>query len=84
MTSIAKKIPYITASLFFSVAAFASVYKGGGPTIAITHGILAGFVAWIFASLLSYVIFSEQIPEAKAPTGLEELEKEFQSKSGRE
>jgi uncharacterized membrane protein YfcA len=83
MTSIAKKIPSITALLFFAVAALASVVKGGGIVTAVSRGILAGAVSWIFASLLAYIIFSEKIPEAKAPAGLEDLEKEYQSKSGR-
>ncbi|MBI3795141.1 MAG: hypothetical protein HY280_10525 [Nitrospinae bacterium] len=82
MTSVAKKIPYLTAVLFFSVAGFLTLFRGGEITTAVTRGMLAGFIAYVFAALLAYITFSEKIPEAKAPEGLEELEYQFRSKVG--
>ncbi len=84
MTTISKKTPHVTAALFFSVAALASTLKGGGLATALTRGVIAGGISWVLAALLSYVIFSEKIPEAKAPAGLEGLEEKYRSKSGRE
>jgi uncharacterized membrane protein (DUF485 family) len=83
MTSVAKKIPFVTAVLFFSVAGFTTLLKGGGILTAVTRGLVAGFVSIIFTSLMTYIVFSEKLPEAKAPPGLEELEEEFKSKSAR-
>lgn len=84
MTTISKKIPYVTAALFFSSAALASILKGGGLATALAHGLVAGGISWVLAALLSYVIFSEKMPEAKAPVGLGGLEEKYRSKSGRE
>ncbi|MBI3582200.1 MAG: hypothetical protein HY098_09055 [Nitrospinae bacterium] len=83
MTTISKKIPNVTAALFFSTAALASTLKGGGLATALMNGLVAGAISWVLAALLSYVIFSEKIPEAKAPAGLEDLEEKYRTKSGR-
>lgn len=80
MTSIAKKIPYFAGTLFFAVAALTSVIHGGGLVTAFSRGMVAGFVAACFTGLLSYIIFSEKLPEAKAPPGMEELEEKFKIK----
>ena len=83
MTTMAKKIPYITAILFFSVAALASTIKGGGLVTAVSRGLVAGAVSWVFAALSAYIMFSEKLPEAKAPPELEGLEDKYRPKSGR-
>lgn len=84
MTTISKKIPAVTAALFFSVAALASTIKGGGLATALARGLVAGGISWVLAALLSYIIFSEKMPEAKGPAGLGGLEEKYRSKSGRE
>ncbi len=80
MTTFAKKIPYFVALLFFSVAALTSVIKGAGFVTAFLRGLVAGGVSSVFAAILSYIVFSEKLPEAKAPPGLEELEDKFKIK----
>ena len=81
-TSTAKKLPYLVAILFFGVSGTVSMLKGGGAIYAAERGAVAAVVAWVLSSLLTYVIFSENLPEAKAPAGMEDVEKEFRTKSG--
>jgi hypothetical protein len=80
MTSIAKKIPYYVAILFFAIASLASMLKGASISTAVVRGFLSASVSWVFAWLLAYIIFSDKFPEAVLPEGAEELDGKFMVK----
>ncbi len=82
MTSLAKKIPVGVGLLLFGVAACVAMLKGAGLPTAMIRGIIAGVIGALFALFPAYLIFSEPLPQPKAPPGLENLEEQFKPKTG--
>lgn len=77
MTSYIRKMPAAVAVLFFSVAAFVAIYKGAGILTALYRGCIAAAVSAVFAALLAYILFKEEIPEPEAPEELKDIAEKF-------
>ncbi|MBI5178547.1 MAG: hypothetical protein HZA04_04750 [Nitrospinae bacterium] len=80
MSTVIKKIPLALAGIFFAVAALVSMFKGAEVETAVLRGLVAGGVSIPFTWPLAYVLFSEKLPQATPPPGLEDLAKKFEAK----
>lgn len=81
MTSFMRKIPFMIGMFFFAVAAFFTIYNGGQMIEALTRGAIAAGISGVFGSLLSYLVFYEEIPDPEPPDELPELKGKFKRTS---
>ncbi len=79
MTSLAKKIPVAVGVLLFGIAALVATVRGAELPTALLRGFIAGGIGILFAWFPAYLIFSDPLPQAKAPQGLERLDEKFKA-----